>query len=123
MKQYSTMLTTLVAIWLAGCGAQDWQATEAEPQPVTILGAKLIDGTGAAPIDDSVVVIEGTRIVAAGTRAETPVPKGGQIIDGAGKIVIPGLIELHAHYFGKSRPRPPLVTGAPTGDLLLSNLN
>ena len=100
MKVRSTLLTIFAAIGLAGCAAQDWQATEAEPQPVTILGAKLIDGTGAEPIEDSVVVIEGTRIQAAGSRAETPVPKGGRIIDGAGKTVIPGVIELHAHYFG-----------------------
>jgi imidazolonepropionase-like amidohydrolase len=100
MKRPSTVLTILIVIWLAGCGEQDWQAAEAEPQPTTILGAKLIDGTSAEPIDDSVVVIEGTRIQAAGSRAETPVPKGGRIIDGTGKTVIPGLIELHAHYFG-----------------------
>ena len=100
MKRSSILLTVLVAIWFTACGTQDWQTTQVKPEPITILGAKLIDGTGAEPIDDSVVVIEGTRIQAAGSRAEIPVPKGGQIIDGTGKTVIPGLIELHAHYFG-----------------------
>lgn len=67
---------------------------------VAIVGAKLVDGSGAAAIEDSVIVIEGTRIRAAGPRSDTPVPKGGEIVDGAGKVVIPGLVDLHVHYFG-----------------------
>jgi imidazolonepropionase-like amidohydrolase len=67
---------------------------------VAIVGAKLIDGTDAAPIEDSVIVIEGTRIRAAGPRSHTPVPKGGEIVDGMGKVVIPGLVDVHVHYFG-----------------------
>ena len=90
----------LLVVSLASCGTESWQSVDSESVPITILGAKLIDGTGADPIDDSVVVVEGTRIQAAGSRAETPVPKGGEIVDGRGKTVMPGLIELHAHYFG-----------------------
>lgn len=67
---------------------------------VAIVGAKLIDGSDAAPIEDSVIVVEGTRIRAAGPRSHTPVPKGGEIVDGAGKVVIPGLVDVHVHYFG-----------------------
>ncbi len=85
---------------LAGC-AGPWDVPEdAGPPLISIVGAKLIDGSGAEPIADSVVVIEGTRIRAAGSRADTPVPKGSEIVDGIGKTVIPGLVELHAHYFG-----------------------
>jgi imidazolonepropionase-like amidohydrolase len=71
-----------------------------ESAPIVIVGAKLIDGTPAAPIDDSVIVIEGRRIKSAGPRSHTPVPKGGEIIDGIGKTVIPGLVDTHVHYFG-----------------------
>jgi imidazolonepropionase-like amidohydrolase len=67
---------------------------------VAIVGAKLIDGSDAAPIEDSVIVIEGTRIRAAGPRSSTPVPQGGEIVDGAGKVVIPGLVDLHVHFLG-----------------------
>ncbi len=93
------LLLVLIAS-LAACGSEDWQAPASRNAPITILGAKLIDGTGADTIEDSVVIIEGTRIQAVGSRAETPVPKGGEIIDGTGKTVIPGLIDLHTHYFG-----------------------
>jgi hypothetical protein len=37
--------------------------------PIAVVGARLIDGTGGAPIDDAVVVITGDRIQAAGPRA------------------------------------------------------
>ncbi len=52
-------------------------------------------------IEDSVVVIEGARIQAVGPRSHTPVPKGGEIIDGIGKTLIPGLVDTHAHYHGE----------------------
>ena len=81
------------------CGG-DSLPTDDPPPPITILGAKLIDGSGGPPIDDSVVVIRGTRVQAAGPRSHTPVPKGGEIIDGTGKVIIPGLIDLHCHYLG-----------------------
>lgn len=61
--------------------------TTAAP-PMTILGAKVINGPGAEPIDDAVVVIRGTIIETIGTRADTPVPKGGTTVDGRGQILI-----------------------------------
>ena len=41
-----------------------------------LTGARLIDGTGRAPIDDAVVIVRDGRIAAAGPRASTPVPAG-----------------------------------------------
>ena len=95
----TTPLIALSALFLIMCGG-DSLPTDDPPPPITILGAKLIDGSGGPPIDDSVVVIRGTRVQAAGPRSHTPVPKGGEIIDGTGKVIIPGLIDLHCHYFG-----------------------
>ena len=65
---------------------------------ITIAGATLIDGTGAEPIEDAVVIIRGDRIERAGPRAEVLIPEGGEIIDAAGTFLIPGLIDLHNHY-------------------------
>ena len=94
----TTLLATLSTLLLTACG--DSLPTDNSPLPITILGAKLIDGSGGPAIEDSIIVIRGTRIQAAGARSHTPVPKGGEIIDGAGKVIIPGLIDLHCHYFG-----------------------
>jgi len=66
--------------------------------PLAVVGARLIDGNGGAPIEDSVIVIDNGRIVAAGARAKVTVPKGATTIDARGKTVIPGLWDMHAHY-------------------------
>ncbi|MFL0414888.1 amidohydrolase family protein [uncultured Sphingomonas sp.] len=66
---------------------------------VAITGARLV--TMAAEdggiIDDGVVVIRGDRIVAVGPRASTPIPAGATTVDAAGKTIIPGLVDAHAH--------------------------
>jgi imidazolonepropionase-like amidohydrolase len=62
-----------------------------------LVGARLIDGTESGTIDDSVVVVRDGRIAAVGTRADTPVPAGIEVIDAAGATIIPGLWDMHAH--------------------------
>ena len=99
----TTLLAALLAVLIIACGGGPLP-TGGSPPPITILGAKLIDGSGGPPIDDAIIVIRGTKIQAAGPRSHTPVPKGGEIIDGTGKVIIPGLIDLHCHYFG-DRPQ------------------
>jgi len=65
---------------------------------ITIAGATLIDGTGAPPVDDAVVIVRGDRIEHAGSRDDVPVPEGGEVIDVTGRFLIPGLVDLHNHY-------------------------
>ena len=60
-----------------------------------ITGGALWDGTGAAPVPNSTVLIEGRRITAAGPGVEPPA--GAELIDAAGKTVMPGLIDMHVH--------------------------
>jgi imidazolonepropionase-like amidohydrolase len=65
---------------------------------LAIVGATLIDGTGAAPLPDSAVVIHDGRIVAAGARAKVKIPKDASVVDGKGKFLLPGLWDMHAHF-------------------------
>lgn len=65
---------------------------------LAITNATLIDGTGAAPVADAVVVIEGDRITAVGPRAKVKIPKGATVVDAKGKTVLPGLWDMHAHF-------------------------
>jgi imidazolonepropionase-like amidohydrolase len=66
--------------------------------PVTaIVGARLVDGTGAAPVENSVVIVNGDRITAAGPRARVQVPRGAVVVDATGKTLIPGLVDAHYH--------------------------
>ncbi len=60
--------------------------------------ATLIDGTGRAPVADTTIVTRGGKIVSIGPSNSAKVPKDAQVIDLAGKYVIPGLWDMHAHY-------------------------
>lgn len=66
--------------------------------PVTaIVGARLVDGTGTAPVNDSVILVSGDRITAAGPRASVQVPRGATVVNASGKTIIPGLVDVHCH--------------------------
>ncbi len=62
-----------------------------------LTGATLIDGTGASPVPDAVVIIDGERIVAAGPRAHTSWPPHAEVVDVSGLTLLPGLIDTHDH--------------------------
>ena len=61
-----------------------------------IVGAKLVDATGAAPVENSVVIVRQGRISAIGGK----VPKGMAVIDAKGRTLLPGLWEMHIHASG-----------------------
>ncbi len=48
-------------------------------------------------IDDGTIVITGNRITAIGKRSEIAIPVGAKTVDVAGKTIIPGLVDAHAH--------------------------
>jgi imidazolonepropionase-like amidohydrolase len=70
-------------------------------QQTAITNVRLFDGTKVVP--RATVVIDGTRIVAAG--ANVAVPKNSKVIDGDGKTLLPGLIDAHTHIFPGSLER------------------
>ena len=65
--------------------------------PVAIVGATVIDGTGAAAIPDATIVVRGNKISAVGPRAKVQVPNGARTIDGTGKFVTPGFVDTNVH--------------------------
>lgn len=58
---------------------------------------RLIDGTGAAPIQNGVVLIDGDKIEVTGPGGQVGVPEGAQVLDLGEYTVLPGLIDMHAH--------------------------
>ena len=63
---------------------------------LVIRGVTLIDGTGAPPVPDAVVVVEDGRFAAAGVGVPSQ-PDGAEVIDGSGLWAVPGLIDTHVH--------------------------
>ena len=107
-----------VAIWswlAAGCSSPQVNGVKA------IVGATLIDGQGGAPIPESIVLIEKGIVKAAGSRANVGIPAGAEKIDGTGKFLVPGLIDLHVHLGAKAGPQ--FVATDYTRDRVARSLN
>src|SRR6266478_3200012 len=64
---------------------------------IVLKNARLIDGTGAAPVDGAIIVLKGNKIEAVTSRNRSDFPADAQIIDAAGMTVLPGLIDCHDH--------------------------
>jgi len=73
------------------------QARRANQRPLVIRGGLLIDGTGAAPVPNSMITIVNGRIQSVGRQGSATVPADAEVIDATGKTVIPGLVDSHVH--------------------------
>src|SRR4051812_9364900 len=89
----------VAAIAIATAAALTRAAAGDQPVPRALVldNVRIIDGSGAAPIENGRIVIEGDQIARAGAAAATPAPAGAERVDLAGRTVIPGLIDLHFH--------------------------
>jgi len=67
-------------------------------ETLALVGATLIDGTGAPPIADSAVVLEKGRIISVGPRSTVKIPENATVLDEHGKTLLPGLWDMHAHF-------------------------
>ncbi|MFC2079112.1 amidohydrolase family protein [Candidatus Bipolaricaulota bacterium] len=65
---------------------------------LVLTGARLIDGTGGQLVDDATIVLDGSRIIAAGSNADYP--SDAQVFDARDVTVLPGLIDAHVHFGG-----------------------
>jgi imidazolonepropionase-like amidohydrolase len=92
MKSHPLFIATAVAVLLsAATTAQQPAATTA------FTGARVIDGTDRAPIDNATILVRGGKIVAVGAASAVTVPAAAQRVPLAGKTVIPGLVNAHGH--------------------------
>ncbi len=112
------MIRTPLALSLAATLAAGTLAAQ-QPRPtnypvrgtgtVVLHAARLIDGTGAAPVTDGVVVVTNDRIVAAGRRGSVAEPAGARVVELGDATLLPGFIDAHVHIIGRT-------LGDPAGD-------
>jgi imidazolonepropionase-like amidohydrolase len=90
----------LVALLALGCGTG--HVRTAEPMAPMEQGLAFVD-VSIVPMDadhvleHKTVLIRGDRIAAFGPAASTPIPDGATRIDGHGKWLMPGLVDMHVH--------------------------
>lgn len=93
-------LTVGLAIVLLG------SAQAQAPQVLAFVGATLVDGTGAAPVEDGVLLVSAGRITAAGPRSRVGIPAGARQMDLRGRTILPGFINAHGHVPGDQGGTP-----------------
>lgn len=86
----------MVAVGLAVATAG--QTAAPAPAALAILGARLVDGTGAPARENAAVVVVGDRISVVGEADRVAVPPGATVLQAAGKTLLPGLIDTHVHF-------------------------
>jgi amidohydrolase family protein len=94
MKIVVSILRLLIVLaltsWCSPAGAQT--------KSVAFVGGTLIDGAGRAPVTDSVVIVRDGKFQAIGKRGEVQIPQDAEVIEAAGKSILPGFIDGHCHY-------------------------
>lgn len=90
-------LALLVALSPAAAPAEPPAVTPAVTPTVALVGGRVIDGYGGAPLENAVVLITGTHITGVGNVQSLSIPKNAKVIDVNGMSVLPGLWESHGH--------------------------
>jgi len=100
-------MRTLLALALPGL-----LAAQAPTNPtkgsgtVALKAARVIDGTGAAPIRNGVVVVTDDRIVSVGAAGAVAIPAGARTVDLGNATLLPGFIDAHTHVIGRALGDP-----------------
>ncbi|MEO6588419.1 MAG: amidohydrolase family protein [Pyrinomonadaceae bacterium] len=71
---------------------------------VVLKAAQIIDGTGAEPIKNGLIVVTDNRITAIG--ANIKIPSGARVIDLGNATLLPGFIDAHTHIIGRTLGDP-----------------
>jgi imidazolonepropionase-like amidohydrolase len=73
------------------------KAVMAQQTHTALIGATILDGTGAPSLNDGVLVIHDEVIEAVGPRDAVTIPPYSKIVDVTGKTIMPGMIDCHTH--------------------------
>jgi imidazolonepropionase-like amidohydrolase len=91
----------IVALGLAAATATTTLGRAQQASTITaIKAARLFDGKSDATTPEAVVLVQGSRITAAGARLA--IPAGAQVVDLGDATVLPGFIDAHTHVTGES---------------------
>lgn len=77
------------------------QTPASKAKSLVLTHVTVIDTTGGPTKSDMTVVITGDRIAEMGKSRATRPPKNAEIVNGNGKFLIPGLWDMHVHWYDK----------------------
>lgn len=83
----------IILIGVIGCNEPDRSYKSLK----AFTGATIIDGTGAAPIANGVLLVADGRVLQVGESGSVDIPEGASVVDVTGKYIMPGIINTHGH--------------------------
>jgi len=95
MKSRIALLLLLPALLLAQSNGSR------QPAPLVLAHVTIIDVTGGPSKPDMTVILRGDRISDIGKAGEMPVPPDATVVDASGKFLIPGLWDMHVHWYNR----------------------
>src|SRR5687767_4466785 len=72
-------------------------AAQSPQNVLAIRNVTVLPATGGASLPAMTVIVRGDRIAAMGPAGAVAIPAGARVVDGAGKFLLPGLIDMHVH--------------------------
>jgi imidazolonepropionase-like amidohydrolase len=105
-KWVVSLVTPCILAWLA-CMAAAQAMPLPQRQTIAITEVTVIDVEHGRSIGPRTVLVEDGRIVAIVAPHDAHIPASAQRLDGHGRFLIPGLVDMHVHLFNLSSHRPP----------------
>ena len=100
------VVAPLIVLVVSGLTSEQSAAQAPQGGVTALTGVRIIDGTGRPAVEQGTIVISGGRITAAGPSSSVQVPAGATRVDLAGKTVMPGMVNAHAHVQHQTKALP-----------------
>jgi imidazolonepropionase-like amidohydrolase len=104
------LLSTVIVCLAQGPPSDRQQFIRVEAPVIALTHVRVIDGTGAAPLEDQTIVISDGKVQSIAPAASAKVPSSVQILDLKGYTVLPGLVGMHDHMFFPMGGNPPMYS-------------
>jgi imidazolonepropionase-like amidohydrolase len=112
MKPTATLILMFALLFpvLGQQQSERQQFIRVEAPAIALKNVRVIDGTGAAAVEDQTIVIVDGKIQSVGPSSSASIPANAQVLDLKGYTVAPGLVGMHDHMFFPMGGTPPMYS-------------
>jgi imidazolonepropionase-like amidohydrolase len=115
IRVVKALICLVVLLSAYGCSEQRVQEKiSIPPGSLVITNGTIIDGTGASPIQDGIIVIQDDQIKFIGQNQEFSIPPEAEVVDALGGTIMPGIIDAHVHSTSDPAVRRDFLTAGVT---------
>ena len=107
---FALVFVCALSLVVFGQGNELRQFIRVDSPVIALTHVRVIDGTGAAPLENQTIVISGGKIASVGSAASASIPTEAKTIDMTGYTVLPGLVGMHDHLFFPMGGNPPIYS-------------